>query len=140
MLAKYFFGLLVLVSVHAWSYTSSDESGFIPADSELSFMLIYPELTQSIYQDSSLPILWDSPELVKAFEFQLSLLEQAQMAPLFERQLKQIRQYQAQRQWKELDILLTDTFIYYLSYVENAPLVGKEWYFSGKLHLSLIHI
>lgn len=64
MFAKYFCGLLVLVSVHAWSYTSSDESRFIPADSELSFMLIYPELTQSIYQDSSLPILWDSPELV----------------------------------------------------------------------------
>ncbi|OQQ04121.1 murein L,D-transpeptidase [Vibrio splendidus] len=137
MLAKYFCGLLVLVSVHAWSYASSDESRFIPAESELSFMLIYPELTQSIYQDTSLPILWDSPELVKAFEFQLSLLEQAQMAPLFERQLKQIRQYQSRRQWQELDILLTDTFIYYLSYVENAPLAGKEWYFSGKLHSKL---
>ena len=137
MFAKYFCGLLVLVSVHAWSYTSSDESRLIPADSELSFMLIYPELTQSIYQDTSLPILWDSPELVKAFEFQLSLLEQAQMAPLFERQLKQIRQYQSRRQWQELDILLTDTFIYYLSYVENAPLAGKEWYFSGKLHSKL---
>ncbi|MEZ9564584.1 murein L,D-transpeptidase [Vibrio artabrorum] len=137
MFAKYFCGLLVLVSVHTWGYTSSDKDRFIPADSELSFMLIYPELTQSIYQDSSLPILWDSPELVKAFEFQLSLLEQAQMAPLFERQLRQIRQYQSRKQWQELDILLTDTFIYYLSYVESAPIAGKEWYFSGQLHSKL---
>ncbi|MEL0611446.1 murein L,D-transpeptidase, partial [Vibrio echinoideorum] len=60
MLAKYFCGLLVLVSLHAWSYTSSDESRLIPADSEVSFLLIYAELTQSFYQDSSLPILWDS--------------------------------------------------------------------------------
>ncbi len=44
---------------------------------------------------------WDLPELVKAFEFQLSLLEQAQMA-LFDRQLKQIRQYQSRGQWQEL--------------------------------------
>ncbi|WP_299690772.1 L,D-transpeptidase family protein [uncultured Vibrio sp.] len=137
MLAKYFCGLLVLVSVHTWSYTSSEESRFIPADSELSSILIYPELTQSIYQGYSLPILWGASDAIQAFEFQLSLIVQAQISPTFERQLKQIRQYQSQNQWQELDILLTDTFISYLSYVENAPLAGKEWFFSEKLHSTL---
>ena len=137
MLAKYFCGLLLLVSMSTWSYTGSEDRRFIPADSELSFMLIYPELTLSIYQDTSFPFLWDSPELVKAFEFQLSLIEQAKVAPLFDRQLKQIHQYQSRQQWQELDILLTDTFIYYLSYVENAPIKGEEWYFSGQLHSKL---
>ena len=111
MLAKYFCGLLLLISMSTWSYTGSEDRRFIPADSELSFMLIYPELTLSIYQDTSFPFLWDSPELVKAFEFQLSLIEQAKVAPLFDRQLKQIHQYQSRQQWQELDILLTDTFI-----------------------------
>ncbi|MEC7940533.1 MAG: L,D-transpeptidase family protein [Pseudomonadota bacterium] len=137
MLAKYFCGLLLLVSMSTWSYTGSEDRRFIPADSELSLMLIYPELTLSIYQDTSFPFLWDSPELVKAFEFQLSLIEQAKVAPLFDRQLKQIHQYQSRQQWQELDILLTDTFIYYLSYVENAPIKGEEWYFSGQLHSKL---
>ncbi|MCW0469083.1 hypothetical protein OH492_08630 [Vibrio chagasii] len=95
-------------------YTSSEERQFIPADSRLSFMLIYPEL-RSIYPQVPflspvsffirLALPWDSPT-GKAFEFQLSLIEQAKMAPLFERQLKQIRQYQSRQQWQELDILL----------------------------------
>jgi murein L,D-transpeptidase YcbB/YkuD len=137
MLVKYFCGLLLFVSAQTWSNISFDENRVYSDDSEPPFMLLYPELTQSIYQDTSQPSFWDSPELVKAFQFQLSLLQQAQMAPLFERQIKRIQQYQSNEQWHKLDFLLTDTFIYYLSYVENAPLLGKEWYFSGKLHSKL---
>ena len=80
MLAKYFCVLLLLFSMSTWSYTSSEDCRFILADSELSFMLIFPELTLSIYQDTSFPFLWDPPELVNAFEFQLSLIEQAKVA------------------------------------------------------------
>lgn len=68
-----------------------------------------------------------------AFEFQLSLIDKAQFAPRFSKQFKQIAEHKASGEWDKVDTLTTDALLYYLSYVENAPLVGKEWYFSEKL-------
>ncbi|MCZ8499290.1 hypothetical protein O9929_20180 [Vibrio lentus] len=51
---------------------------------------------------------------------------------------KQIRQYQSRGQWQELDILLTDTFIYYRKAIlRTHHFAARVWYFSGKLHSKL---
>ena len=133
MLVKYIFAILLVVSTHSWGSASHQIRQDVEPGSDLSFSLLYPELTQRVYQETSYPVVWASPAASSAFEFQLSLIDKAQFAPLFSEQFKQIEQYKASGEWDKVDILTTDALLHYLSYVENAPLIGKEWYFSEKL-------
>jgi murein L,D-transpeptidase YcbB/YkuD len=133
MLVKYIFAILLVVSTHSWGSASHQIRQDVEPGSGLSFSLLYPELTQRVYQETSYPVVWASAAASSAFEFQLSLIDKAQFAPLFSEQFKQIEQYKESGEWDKVDILTTDALLHYLSYVENAPLIGKEWYFSEKL-------
>ncbi|MFA0569001.1 L,D-transpeptidase family protein [Vibrio gallaecicus] len=137
MLVRLFCGLLLLTSFQVWSLTGLYERGWIPESSSLKFYVLYPELTESFYTDSSSALLWNDSEASEMLEFQLSIIDRSEISPLFERQLKRLRFYREQELWFEHDILSMDTLIFYLSYSENAPLIGKPWYFEDKLHAKL---
>lgn len=57
MLVKYIFAILLVVSTHSWGSASHHMRQDIKPGSDLSFSLLYPELTQRIYQETSYPVV-----------------------------------------------------------------------------------
>ncbi|MGF1755343.1 L,D-transpeptidase family protein [Vibrio makurazakiensis] len=137
MLRKLSLVVLLLFSTQVWSLSSFYQNGWISKDSGLEFYVQYPEITESLYLENPSQLLWSDSNASSALEFQLSIIDQAKFSPLFSRQLKRLRYYREQNLWFEYDILATDTLVFYISYSENAPLIGQPWYFTDKLQSKL---
>lgn len=137
MLKTIIFTVFLFFSAHAWSLASFYQQGWISKSSGLEFYVQYPTITESLYSKNPSRLFWSDPEAAQTLEFQLSIIEQSGISPLFSRQLNRLRYYRENELWFEYDILATDTLLFYISYSENAPLVGKPWYFSEKLQSKL---
>lgn len=137
MLKNIIFTVLLVFSSQAWSLNSFYQNNWISKKSGLEFYVQYPVLTEQIYQNNASQLLWSDSLAGQALEFQLDIIEKSGISPIFSRQLKQLRYFRDNDQWFEYDILATDTLLFYMSYSENASVIGKPWYFSEKLNSSL---
>ncbi|SDH10886.1 Murein L,D-transpeptidase YcbB/YkuD [Vibrio xiamenensis] len=125
--------LVLFLPVKTWATPYFEQLGWMTPDSKLNELIQYPYLLENIYQRNGEQLIWFDLQQSSKLEFQLEILDRAGFSPLFARQLTYLRYYRENNRWYEYDLLATDTLLSYLSYAENAPKMGQDWYFDKRL-------
>ncbi|PMH46599.1 hypothetical protein BCU68_00700 [Vibrio sp. 10N.286.49.B3] len=131
-LNKYIALLSLFVSTQLWALDSFYELGWIKPGAKIEKLIQYPKLVDELYFTNQHELMWNNDELANQLEFQIGILDKAQLSPLFSRNVEMLRTYRKQNQAFEYDLLATDTLISYLNYVEQAPKLGMTWFFEDQ--------
>ncbi|WP_230389360.1 L,D-transpeptidase family protein [Vibrio nitrifigilis] len=128
-------GLMLLTQpVNADSLEHFSKLGWIEPKEPVTFFLQYPDQLKQIYSTYHDRRLWLDLRDGDALEYQLTLIKDAQISPLFDRQLRYLTMYRERKDWYQYDLLATDTLLMYLSYAQQAPVHGMTWFFKLKLN------
>ncbi|MGF1720596.1 L,D-transpeptidase family protein [Vibrio kyushuensis] len=100
-------------------------------------LIQYPDLLDQIYRENDDQLIWFDVDESQKLELQLEMIEKAGFSPLFTNQLTQLELFRNENRWFEYDLLATDTLLLYMSYAEQAPLVGESWFFNQPLKSTL---
>ncbi|KDM91785.1 L,D-transpeptidase family protein [Photobacterium galatheae] len=91
--------------------------------------LRYRDQLAGIYHGLGYVPLWQDSFTVTEFEKQLWLLNLAQVSPDFDRRLRQLRHLKQANDWRQYDLLATDTLLAYLSFIEHVRDSRTHWLF-----------
>ncbi|WP_330959275.1 L,D-transpeptidase family protein [Photobacterium sp. 53610] len=91
--------------------------------------LRYREQLAQVYHGLGYVPLWQDSFTVTEFEKQLWFLTLAQVSPDFEHRLRQLRHLKQTNDWRQYDLLATDTLLAYLSFIENVRDSRTHWLF-----------
>ncbi|MGC9460662.1 L,D-transpeptidase family protein [Vibrio genomosp. F10] len=127
----------VLVSLPSLALERFEQLTWLEPQSSTYQLIQYPELLSDIYQENDDQLIWFDVEQSKKLELQLEMIDKAGFSPLFSERLQQLQLFRTQNRWFEYDLLATDTLLLYISYAEQAPLMGKSWFFNQPLTGSL---
>ncbi len=125
--------LVLFLPVKSWATPYFEQLGWMTPNSKLNELIQYPYLLESIYQHNGEQLIWFDLQQSSKLEFQLEILDKAGFSPLFSSELSYLRYYRKNNRWYEYDLLATDALLSYLSYAENAPKLGNEWFFDKHL-------
>lgn len=75
--------------------------------------------------------LWQDALAAEELEAQLRLLAMAAVSADFSRRYAQLKQLQQSNDWRQYDLLATDTLLAYMSYLERLPEYGRGWLFGA---------
>ncbi|MGF1740424.1 L,D-transpeptidase family protein [Vibrio profundum] len=109
-----------------------EKLNWIQPDSSVTSVIQFPDLVDRVYRENDDHLIWYDLEQSQLLEFQLEMIRQAGISPLFSSQLSYLQYYRQANRWFEYDLLATDTLLLYMSYVEQAPLQGESWFFDKK--------
>lgn len=123
------FFLLIGISIPVSASPYFAKLGWLDTQSSVEPLLQYPQQLERIYHQNNDQLIWLDMRDMQYFERQLDLIRLANISPLFERQLQALVSYRNQADWFEYDVLATDTLLLYLSYAEQAPTEGVNWFF-----------
>ncbi|MFB9133940.1 L,D-transpeptidase family protein [Vibrio sp. AK197] len=124
---------VLCLPVKTWATPYFEQLGWTAPDSKINELIQYPYLLENIYQRNDEQLIWFDLQQSSKLEFQLEILDRAGFSALFSNQLRYLRYYRSNNRWYEYDLLATDALLSYLSYAENAPKLGQDWYFDKKL-------
>ncbi|MDF2154305.1 L,D-transpeptidase family protein [Vibrio sp. CAU 1672] len=129
-----FYSYPTVVSPEASAQTEQEEAVI---QLSIEKMIRYPELVDQLYDSTNYRLTWQNPDDVARFEFQLQLLILANISPVFDEQYHRIELVKRHGDKLDYDLVMTDSLLMYLSYVEQVPQQGLSWLFSVNQALSL---
>ncbi|WP_428772375.1 L,D-transpeptidase family protein [Vibrio sp.] len=134
-MSKYRWLLLCLVIVvnHAWALERFERLGWFESNAKVNELVQYPSLVEQVYRENDDHMIWLDIQQSSQLEFQLEIIKRAGFSPLFTRQLSYLQYFRDSNRWFEYDVLATDTLLLYMSYAEQAPKLGEQWFFDHKL-------
>ncbi|PAW08597.1 murein L,D-transpeptidase [Vibrio sp. V1B] len=100
-------------------------------------MIHYPEVIDQLYQSTNYRLNWENDSDVDRLVFQMNLVALADVTQEFDDQLRRIEQVRAQGDKLDFDLVMTDSLLMYLSYLEQVPEEGINWLFANKDHIKL---
>lgn len=100
-------------------------------------MIHYPEVIDQLYQSTNYRLNWENESDIEQFLFQVNLVALADVTDEFENQLHRINQVRWQGDNLDFDLVMTDSLLMYLSYLEQLPEEGINWLFTDKAHVTL---
>ncbi len=133
----------LLVSCYSFSTTiSSDNATQIEqqgAVQQLSIekMIHYPKVIDQLYQSTNYRLNWQNESDVKQLIFQLNLVALAGVTREFDNQVHRINQISRQGDNLDFDLVMTDSLLMYLSYLEQLPRQGVNWLFANNSQVTL---
>lgn len=98
-------------------------------------MIHYPEGIDQLYQSTDYRLNWENEEDVAQLIFQMKLVALADITQKFDNQLRRIEQVREQGDELDFDLVMTDSLLMYLSYLEQVPEEGINWFFANKVHV-----
>ncbi|MGF1909860.1 L,D-transpeptidase family protein [Vibrio kasasachensis] len=129
--------VLALQAPLAWGTSYFENIGWVKAGDSNAIGLQYYQLVEDIYRNNGKQLIWFDLQQSSQLEFQLELIDVADVSPLFSKQLSKLRFYRKSNRWYEYDLLATDSMIAYMSYAELAKQHGKQWFFDNRIMQSL---
>ncbi|MDN3610201.1 L,D-transpeptidase family protein [Vibrio ostreicida] len=127
--------LLLPTSVLASNYF--EQIGWLKPDSHVLRVIQYPNDIENLYRSTGNHLIWLDIQQSTRLEFQLEVISNAGFSPLFARQLRYMEYYRKSNRWHEYDLLATDTLLLYISYAEQAKVLGYDWFFKSQLYKPL---
>ncbi|EDP57548.1 GTP cyclohydrolase II [Vibrio sp. AND4] len=100
-------------------------------------MIHYPAIIDQLYQSTNYRLNWEKKETVELLIFQIKLVALAEVTQEFDNQLRRIEQVRKQGDTLDFDLVMTDSLLMYLSYLEQLPEEGLNWLFASKAHVKL---
>lgn len=94
-------------------------------------MIHYPVVVDQLYQSTHYRLNWQSESDVEQLIFQLNLVAMAEVSEEFDNQLHRINQVRWQGDTLDFDLVMTDSLLLYLSYLEQLPTQGVNWLFAN---------
>ncbi|GLT18608.1 peptidase [Vibrio zhanjiangensis] len=131
------FLLMILMPCSVWSGSYFEQIGWLEKDSHVLRVLQFPKDVENIYQEHDNRSIWFDLQQSTRLEFQLEVIASAGFSPLFSRQLQYLEYYRKSNRWHEYDVLATDTLLLYISYAEQAKVLGYDWFFKSMLYKPL---
>ena len=95
----------------------------------------YPEVIDQLYQSTNYRLNWENEDDVAQLIFQMELVSLADVTQEFDNQLRRIEQVREQGDELDFDLVMTDSLLMYLSYLEQVPVEGINWLFANKVHV-----
>ncbi|MEI8595878.1 L,D-transpeptidase family protein [Photobacterium sp. Hal280] len=95
--------------------------------------LRYKQQLAQLYHGLGYVPLWQDSFTVTDFEQQLWVLTLAETSPDFNQRLKHLKQLKQSNDWRQYDLLATDTLLAYLSFIENVIDNRTQWLFSEEV-------
>ncbi|WP_182033783.1 L,D-transpeptidase family protein [Vibrio diabolicus] len=129
-----FFSFSTVVSLEASAQT--EQEGAVQKLS-VEKMIHYPEVIDQLYQSTNYRLNWENESDIEQFLFQVNLVALAGVTDEFENQLHRINQVRWQGDNLDFDLVMTDSLLMYLSYLEQLPEEGINWLFANKAHVIL---
>ncbi|WP_239928724.1 L,D-transpeptidase family protein [Photobacterium sanguinicancri] len=99
--------------------------------------LQYVDKLAQIYYAVGYTPLWQDSFVANEFESQIRVLALAGIDPEFSRRYGMLQHFKQGNDWRQYDLLATDTLLSYMSYVEGLPQYGKQWLFGSGLAMPL---
>ncbi|EGR0210777.1 L,D-transpeptidase family protein [Vibrio parahaemolyticus] len=99
-------------------------------------MIHYPTVIDQLYQSTNYRLNWENESDVEQFIFQMKLVALADVSKEFDNQLHRINQVRWKGDNLDFDLVMTDSLLMYLSYLEQVPQEGVNWLFANKAHVS----
>ncbi|MEZ8739300.1 murein L,D-transpeptidase [Photobacterium swingsii] len=99
--------------------------------------LQYVDKLAQIYYAVGYTPLWQDSFVANEFEDQIRILALAGIEPEFARRYAMLQHFKQGNDWRQYDLLATDTLLSYMSYVESLPKYGKQWLFGSGLAMPL---
>ncbi|WP_064602955.1 L,D-transpeptidase family protein [Photobacterium sp. J15] len=84
-----------------------------------------------IYRDIGYTPLWQDTRAADEFERQLMVLSHANVSSDFSSRYSLLKHFKLSNDWRQYDLLATDTLLAYMSYVETVPEFGRGWFFGA---------
>ncbi|MGF1757011.1 L,D-transpeptidase family protein [Photobacterium sagamiensis] len=81
--------------------------------------------------------LWHDSFAANEFEEQLRVVALSAVSSDFSRRYTQLKYYKLSNDWRQYDLLATDTLLAFMSYVENMPAYGRGWLFGAGVDVRL---
>ncbi|MDV6253856.1 murein L,D-transpeptidase [Vibrio sp. EA2] len=100
-------------------------------------MIHYPSVVDQLYQTNNYRLNWQDESDVEQFIFQLNIVALADVTKEFDNQLHRINQIRWQGDSLDFDLVMTDSLLMYLSYLEQVPHEGVNWLFANKTQVEL---
>lgn len=100
-------------------------------------MIHYPGVIDQLYQSTNYRLNWKNESDIEQFIFQLKLVALADVTREFENQIQRINQIRFHGDNLDFDLVMTDSLLMYLSYLEQLPLQGVNWLFANKTNVTL---
>ena len=91
----------------------------------------YVDELADLYQSIGFVPLWQDTFTASDFEQQLRLVVLSNISSDFNRRYSLLQHYKQANDWRQYDLLATDTLFAYMSYVEGIPTHGKGWLFGA---------
>nr|WP_321384697.1 L,D-transpeptidase family protein [uncultured Vibrio sp.] len=100
-------------------------------------MIHYPSVVEQLYQSTNYHLNWQNESDVEQFIYQLNIVALADVTKEFDDQLHRINQIRWQGDNLDFDLVMTDSLLMYLSYLEQLPHEGVNWLFANKAQVEL---
>lgn len=100
-------------------------------------MIHYPTVIDQLYQSTNYRLNWQNESDVEQFIFQLNLVALADVTEEFDNQIHRINQIRWKGDSLDFDLVMTDSLLMYLSYLEQLPHEGVNWLFANNAKVTL---
>ena len=84
-------------------------------------MIHYPDVIDQLYQSTNYRLNWENETDVDQLIFQIELVALADVTSEFDDQLRRIEQVREQGDELDFDLVMSDSLLMYLSYLEQVP-------------------
>lgn len=91
----------------------------------------YVDQLADLYHNIGFVPLWQDSFTANEFEQQLRIVALSNISSDFTQRYQLLKQYKQSNDWRQYDLLATDTLFAYMSYVEGIPTYGREWLFGA---------
>ncbi|MGR5146386.1 L,D-transpeptidase family protein [Photobacterium alginatilyticum] len=91
----------------------------------------YIDKLAQLYHAIGYTPLWQDTFTANEFEEQLRLLAQSGVSADYTRRYSLLQHFKNSNDWRQYDLLATDSLLAYMSYIESLPEFGRGWLFGA---------
>lgn len=91
----------------------------------------YVDQLADLYHGIGFVPLWQDTFIANEFEQQLRILVLSNVSRDFARRYSLLKHYKKSNDWRQYDLLATDTLLAYMSYIGGIPVHGRDWLFGS---------
>jgi L,D-transpeptidase YcbB len=103
---------------------------------DLSSIQYIDKLAQ-LYASIAYTPIWQDAFAATELEEQLRIVALSGISSDLSRRYSQLKHYKLANDWRQYDLLATDTLLAYMSYIENLPEFGRAWLFGTGVDIPL---
>ncbi|MDX1301903.1 L,D-transpeptidase family protein [Photobacterium sp.] len=101
------------------------------------FEIQYIDELAKLYFNIGYTPLWHDSLAATEFEEQLRIVALSAISSDFSQRYSRLKYYKSSDDWRQYDLLATDTLLAFMSYVDNLPAYGRDWLFGAGVDLRL---